>query len=78
MATQVKFKVAKQCCICSNPLLQENGSGKSLNTHFQAYPYGTMDNDRCCMNCYVNIVVATRIALNEADTQENNLAINNH
>jgi len=25
----------------------------------------------------VNIVVATRIALNEADTQENNLAINN-
>jgi hypothetical protein len=74
MTKQPKSKAVgfKECCICSIPMANGGTTRKRIYqdimrmeislTHYDAYPFGTIDNGRCCAFCYTNIVVATRIS----------------
>jgi hypothetical protein len=87
MTKQLKSKRVglKECCICSIPMLNNDKNRTQIYqdimrmevslTHYDAYPFGTMDNGRCCVFCYTNIVVATRISQhNEEMAQEQELS----
>ena len=50
-----------KCCICSEPIKIEPTGLKEYGHN--AYPYGTIHENRCCDQCNWNIVIPTIIEL---------------